>query len=110
KRMVVVSDSGSLYKAHRLGLPVTGPVPIKRPIPLAHLVQVHDALRGKRGTEMKITVLLKYDHEAVKSLFNNYKKGAIGSQNRKRELFEVIRRELMIHSEMEREIFYRALR
>jgi len=59
---------------------------------------------------MKITVLLRYDHEAVKSLFNNYKKSEIRNQNRKRELFEVIRRELMIHSEMEREIFYPALR
>ena len=58
---------------------------------------------------MKITVLLRQDHETVKSLFNAYKKTTDRTQNGKKELFEEIRREIMIHSQMETEIFYSAL-
>ena len=59
---------------------------------------------------MKVTVLLKNDHEAVTALFDKFKKatGARG-QNGKKDLFNEIRRELQIHSQMEQEIFYPAL-
>jgi hemerythrin-like domain-containing protein len=58
---------------------------------------------------MKITVLLRKDHETVRSLFTRYKKAAGRPQNGKNEIFEDIRREIMIHSQMETEIFYPAL-
>jgi len=58
---------------------------------------------------MKVTVLLRNDHQGLKGLFDNYKRAGIRTQNGKREFFEVIRRELTIHSEMETEIFYPAL-
>jgi len=58
---------------------------------------------------MKVTVLLRNDHEAIRGLFEKYKRGGSRGQNGKRELLDVIRRELTIHSEMEKEIFYPAL-
>jgi iron-sulfur cluster repair protein YtfE (RIC family) len=59
---------------------------------------------------MKVTVLLRNDHETVKSLFNKFKKpGGPRAQNGSKELFNEIRRELLIHSQMELEIFYPAL-
>ena len=59
---------------------------------------------------MKVTVLLKNDHEGLTALFNKYQKPAgPRGQNGKKELFEEIRRELLIHSQMEEEIFYPAL-
>lgn len=59
---------------------------------------------------MKVTVLLRNDHETVKSLFDKFKKANGGrSQNSKRDLFNDIRREILIHSQMELEIFYPAL-
>ena len=58
---------------------------------------------------MKVTVLLRNDHETVKSLFNKFKKPGPRAQNGKKELFDEIRRELLIHSQMELEIFYPAL-
>ncbi|HLH30068.1 MAG TPA: hemerythrin domain-containing protein [Terriglobia bacterium] len=58
---------------------------------------------------MKVTVLLKNDHETVKSLFDRFDKGSARNQNGKKELFNEIQRELLIHSQMELEIFYPAL-
>ncbi|HYR82907.1 MAG TPA: hemerythrin domain-containing protein [Terriglobia bacterium] len=58
---------------------------------------------------MKVTLLLRNDHDAIKSLFSKYKKAGARNQNGKKELFEAIRRELTIHSQMETEIFYPAL-
>jgi hemerythrin superfamily protein len=58
---------------------------------------------------MKVTVYLRKDHEALRSLFAKYKKTASRSQNGKREVFEEIRREVTLHSQMETEIFYPAL-
>jgi len=59
---------------------------------------------------MKVTVLLRNDHETVKSLFEKFKK-ANGGRNQvsKRDVFNDIRREILIHSQMEQEIFYPAL-
>src|SRR5262245_9767288 len=59
---------------------------------------------------MKITVFLRNDHEVLKGLFSRYKtasgprasKGAI-------ELVDDILREIRIHVQMEREIFYTAV-
>src|SRR5881396_1478841 len=58
---------------------------------------------------MKVTVLLKNDHEALKGLFNKFKRPGT-RQNGKKDLFEEIRREMLIHSHMEQEVFYPALR
>jgi hemerythrin superfamily protein len=58
---------------------------------------------------MKVTLLLRNDHDAIKSLFSKYKKAGARNQNGKKELFETVRRELTIHSQMETEIFYPAL-
>ena len=59
---------------------------------------------------MKVTVLLRNDHETVKSLFEKYRK-ANGGRNpsSKRDVFNEIRREILLHSQMELEIFYPAL-
>jgi hemerythrin superfamily protein len=57
---------------------------------------------------MKVTVLLRNDHEALSALFDKFKNNSRG-QNGKRDLFNQIRREILIHSQMEQEIFYPAL-
>ena len=58
---------------------------------------------------MKVTVLLRNEHENLKSLFDNYKKPNTRNGSGKKELFNDIRREIMVHSQMEIEIFYPAL-
>jgi hemerythrin superfamily protein len=58
---------------------------------------------------MKATVLLRNEHETVKSLFARYKKANNRNQNGKQGLFDEIRREILLHSQMETEIFYPAL-
>jgi len=58
---------------------------------------------------MKVTVLIRNEHENLKSMFNNYKKPGIRNGNGRRELFNEIRREILVHSQMEVEIFYPAL-
>jgi hemerythrin superfamily protein len=58
---------------------------------------------------MKVTVLLRNEHENLKSLFDNYKKPNTRNANGKKELFNDIRREILVHSQMEIEIFYPAL-
>src|SRR6185503_4134553 len=50
------------------------------------------------------------DHEVVRALFDKFTKPPNSrAQNGKKELFNEIRRELLIHSQMEQEIFYPAL-
>jgi iron-sulfur cluster repair protein YtfE (RIC family) len=58
---------------------------------------------------MKVTVFLRNEHENLKSLFNNYKKPNARNANGKKELFNDIRREILVHSQMEIEIFYPVL-
>jgi iron-sulfur cluster repair protein YtfE (RIC family) len=58
---------------------------------------------------MKATVLLRNEHETVKSLFGQYKKANVRNQNGKQGLFNEIRREILLHSQIETEIFYPAL-
>jgi len=59
---------------------------------------------------MKVTVLLKNDHETVKAMFEKFNKSsAVRNQNGKKDIFNEIRRELLIHSQMEQEILYPAL-
>jgi hemerythrin superfamily protein len=58
---------------------------------------------------MKATVLLRNEHETVKSLFTKYKKANSRNQNGKQGVFDEIRREILLHSQMEIEIFYPAL-
>jgi hemerythrin superfamily protein len=64
----------------------------------------------RRRLSMKVTVLLRNEHEMVKALFARFKKGnGRVSTNGKQGLFEEIRREILLHSQMEMEIFYPAL-
>jgi iron-sulfur cluster repair protein YtfE (RIC family) len=58
---------------------------------------------------MKVTVLLRNDHDTLKALFNKFNKPSARNQNGKKELFNEIRREILVHSQMEQEIFYPAL-
>ena len=58
---------------------------------------------------MKVTVLLKNDHETVRALFEKVKGSDNRNQNGRKELFNEIRREILLHSQMEMEIFYPAL-
>lgn len=59
---------------------------------------------------MKVTVLLKNDHEALMALFDKFKKASgARNQNGKKDLLTAIQRELSIHAQMEREILYPAL-
>src|SRR4030095_5609001 len=58
---------------------------------------------------MKVTVLLKNDHETIRALFDKIRKPSSRNQSGKRDVFNEIRRELLIHSQMEQEIFYPAL-
>src|SRR5438477_10933385 len=59
---------------------------------------------------MKVTVLLRNDHDAVRGLFDKFKKSHPRNQNGKKDIFNEIRREILIHSQVEQEIFYPALR
>ena len=59
---------------------------------------------------MKVTVLLRNEHETLKSLFDRFNKPSSGRPtNGKKDLFNDIQRELLIHSQVEQEIFYPAL-
>jgi hemerythrin superfamily protein len=58
---------------------------------------------------MKVTVLLRNDHEALKALFDRFRKPGARKEGGARDLFSEIRREILIHSQMESEIFYPAL-
>jgi len=58
---------------------------------------------------MKVTLLLRNEHENLKALFNKYKNPSARNGNEKKELFNDIRREIMVHAQMEMEIFYPAL-
>lgn len=57
---------------------------------------------------MKATELLKSDHDNVKKLFGQFE-GA-GSEQNKRDLGEKIVQELKVHTQVEEEIFYPAVR
>src|SRR5438034_3553035 len=58
---------------------------------------------------MKVTLFLRNEHENLKSLFNRYKKPVTKNGAGRKELFNDIRREILVHSQMEIEIFYPAL-
>ena len=58
---------------------------------------------------MKVTVVIRNEHENLKSMFNKYKKPGPRNGTGRRELFNDIRREILVHSQMEVEIFYPAL-
>src|SRR5215510_14004195 len=54
---------------------------------------------------MKATLFLRKDHETIRELFSEYRR-AKGVGNGKRALFERIRKELVVHSQIEIELFY----
>jgi hypothetical protein len=57
---------------------------------------------------MKVTVYLMKEHEALRSLFSQFKKGNRAGRDKK-SLFDEIQREMTVQSQMETEIFYPAL-
>src|SRR5262245_40239807 len=62
------------------------------------------------GHAMKVTVLIRNDHDAIKALFEKYQKASESrTQNGKKDLFNQIRRELLIHTQVEEDVFYPAL-
>jgi len=58
---------------------------------------------------MKATKLLEKDHEKVKALFKDYAKAGDRAYQKKQELFNQIKEELEIHSQVEEEVFYPAV-
>src|SRR5512141_1089779 len=60
---------------------------------------------------MKATTLLKKDHAAVKKLFRAYEKAEKAADNaQKKTIFDQIARELDVHTKVEEEIFYPAMK
>ena len=59
---------------------------------------------------MKATTLLKNDHTKVKGLFREYQQTGERALKSKSRLFEKIKQELEVHSAIEEEIFYPAVR
>src|ERR1051325_3465709 len=55
---------------------------------------------------MKVTVLLRNDQDSVRALFDKFKKSHARNQTGKKEILNEIRREILIHSQMEQDIFY----
>jgi hemerythrin superfamily protein len=59
---------------------------------------------------MKATRLLKNDHSAVKKLFAEFARTTARAPKRRQQLVDEIAKELEIHSTIEEEIFYPAVR
>ncbi len=59
---------------------------------------------------MKATTLLKNDHTRVKGLFRDFQQTGERALKAKWKLFEKIKQELEVHSAIEEEIFYPAVR
>jgi hemerythrin len=57
---------------------------------------------------MKVTVFLRNDHEGLMGLLNKYKSSSTRS-NGKKDLVDEVIREVRVHTQTEREIFYAAL-
>src|SRR4051812_12453128 len=55
---------------------------------------------------MKATLFIRKDHEKVHELFDQFRKSKMTTQNGKRGIFNEIRKELTIHSNIETELFY----
>jgi hemerythrin superfamily protein len=59
---------------------------------------------------MKVTVFIRNDHDVLKALFDKFRNpSGMRAQNGKKDLFNQIRRELLIHSQVEEDVFYPAL-
>ncbi len=63
-------------------------------------------MAGTKAMPRKATDIIKMDHKMVKRLFADYENLEDGDSEEKIAIFEKIRRELMIHSQMEEEEFY----
>jgi hemerythrin-like domain-containing protein len=59
---------------------------------------------------MKATTLLKKDHTTVKGIFREYEQTGERAFKTRRALFEKMKKELDVHSKIEEEIFYPAVR
>jgi iron-sulfur cluster repair protein YtfE (RIC family) len=57
----------------------------------------------------KATAQLREDHRKVKRLFADFDRCEEGEESRMKELFEEIKAELQVHTQIEEEIFYPAM-
>jgi hemerythrin superfamily protein len=57
----------------------------------------------------KATALLKEDHQKVKKLFSQFEKLNAARDSDRTQLFDQIKKELTVHSQIEEEIFYPAV-
>ena len=57
--------------------------------------------------QMDAISLLEDDHKRVKALFKDYEKAG-DNERKKREIYDTIRQELTIHTQLEQKIFYPA--
>ena len=55
---------------------------------------------------MKVTKLLKKDHDKVRALFKEYESAGERAHQSKRRLVETISQELAVHAKLEEELFY----
>jgi hemerythrin superfamily protein len=58
---------------------------------------------------MKVTVLLRNDHDAIRALVARHQKAGGRDPNQRRVALDQIRRGILIHDQMEEEIFHPAL-
>src|SRR5437762_1327777 len=59
---------------------------------------------------MNAIKLLKKDHSAVQSLFTKFDRTSKSAYDKRADLFEQMRRELQVHSRVEQEMFYPAVK
>ena len=64
---------------------------------------------GMSAMPMSATQMLKQDHDHVKSLFHEYEAGGWRDPQEKQRIVQQVCRELQIHSQLEKEIFYPAI-
>src|ERR1051326_8897429 len=57
----------------------------------------------------KATAILREDHQNVKKLFADFEELSDSAHHRRQDLYDEIRRELMLHTRIEEEIFYPAI-
>jgi hemerythrin superfamily protein len=72
--------------------------------------QMNSGFHPQGVSGMDVLKLLKKDHMTVQNLFSKFEKTGKASHEKRDELFVQIRRELQIHSRVEEELFYPAIK
>src|SRR6185436_14435765 len=57
----------------------------------------------------KATAILREDHQNVKKLFSDFEELSDNAHQRRQDLFDEIKKELTLHTQIEEEIFYPAI-